>query len=70
MRAVQQALPADKQGTLIAGSYDTATALAVAHFQKDTGLNVDGVVDAKTRDKLGIQPPPPPPPPQPTPPKN
>ncbi|HXP04311.1 MAG TPA: peptidoglycan-binding domain-containing protein [Stellaceae bacterium] len=68
--AVQQALPADKRGSLIAGSYDTATALAVAQFQKDSGLNVDGVVDAKTRDKLGIKPPPPPPAPQPTPPKN
>ena len=70
VRAVQQALPANKRASLTAGSYDTATALAVAQFQKDSGINVDGVVDAKTRDKLGIKPPPPPSPPQPTPPKN
>jgi len=70
VRAVQQALPAEKQATLTAGSYDTATALAVAQFQKDSGLNVDGVVDAKTREKLGIKPPPPPTPQPPVPPKN
>ena len=34
------------------------------------GLNVDGVVDAKTREKLGIKPPPPPTPQPPVPPKN
>ena len=70
VRTVQQALPADKQGSFLAGSYDTATALAVAQFQKDSGLNVDGVVDAKTRDKLGIKPPSPPAAPQTPPPKN
>ena len=70
VRTVQQALPTDKQISLTSGSYDTATALAVAQFQKASGLNVDGVVDAKTRDKLGIKPPPPPSSPQPTPPKN
>ncbi|HEV2189665.1 MAG TPA: peptidoglycan-binding domain-containing protein, partial [Stellaceae bacterium] len=70
VRIVQHALPADKQVGLLAGSYDTATALAVAQFQKDSGLNVDGVVDAKTRDKLGIKPPSPPPSPQTTAPKN
>jgi hypothetical protein len=70
VRTVQQALPANKQAGLTAGSYDTATALAVAQFQKDSGLNVDGVVDGKTRDKLGIKPPPPPASPQPAPPKN
>lgn len=57
VRAVQQALPAGKRAGLVAGTYDTATALAVAQFQKDSGLNVDGVVDAKTREKLGIKPP-------------
>jgi hypothetical protein len=70
VQAVQQALPADKQGKLVAGTYDTETALAVAQFQKDSGLNVDGVVDAKTRDKLGIKPPPPSPPAPPNRPKN
>jgi hypothetical protein len=68
--AVQQALPSDKQGSFVAGSFDTATALAVAQFQKNSGLNVDGVVDAETRDKLGIKPSPPPAPAQTIPPKN
>ena len=44
------------------GVYDGPTALAAARFQKQAGLNVDGVVDAATRDKLGIKPPPAPPP--------
>ena len=70
VRTVQQALPADKQVNLTAGSYDTTTALAVAQFQKDSGLNVDGVVDTKTRDRLGIKPPPPAAPPSTAPPKN
>ena len=69
VRAVQKALGAGQKG-LTDGVYDGATALAVAHFQKDSGLNVDGVVDAKTREKLGIAPPPPPPAAQPAPPKN
>ena len=69
VRAVQKALGTGQKG-LIDGVYDGATALAVARFQKDSGLNVDGVVDAKTRDKLGIAPPPPPSPAQPAPPKN
>ena len=70
VRAVQKALPADKGKGLTDGVYDTATALAVAQFQKDSGLNIDGVVDAKTLDKLGIEPPPLPAPPSPAPPKN
>lgn len=70
VRAVQQALPSDKRDSFTVGSFDTATALAVAQFQKDSGLNVDGVVDAETRDKLGIKPPPPPAPPQTAQPKN
>jgi hypothetical protein len=70
VRAVQQALSADKQAGLLAGTYDTATALAVAQFQKNSGLNIDGVVDARTRDKLGVKPPPPPSSPPPAPPKN
>jgi hypothetical protein len=60
VRAVQKALGTGQKG-LADGVYDGATALAVAHFQKDAGLNVDGVVDAKTREKLGIAPPPAPP---------
>ena len=60
-RAVQKKLPAPRDGTFTDGVYDGPTALAVARFQKQAGLNVDGVVDAATRDKLGIKPPPPPP---------
>ena len=73
VRAVQQKLTASGE-KFTDGSYDTTTALAVARFQKQAGLNVDGVVDGTTRDKLGIKPPPAPPPPprpaNPTSPKN
>lgn len=58
VRAVQKKLPAPRDGTFTDGVYDGPTALAVARFQKQAGLNVDGVVDAATRDKLGIKPPP------------
>ncbi len=56
VRAVQQAL-AGKGAVPQTGAYDGATAVAVARFQKANGLNADGVVDAATRDKLGIKPP-------------
>jgi hypothetical protein len=75
VRAVQKALGA-AQKDLADGVYDGKTALAVAGFQKQAGLNVDGVVDAKTRDKLGIPAPralpltQEPPPTAPSPPKN
>jgi hypothetical protein len=36
------------------GFYSSATAAAVAHFQKQNGINVSGVVDAATRQRLGI----------------
>ncbi|HYM72504.1 MAG TPA: peptidoglycan-binding domain-containing protein [Stellaceae bacterium] len=69
VRAVQKPLGPQQGERLTDGLYDTATALAVARFQKQSGLNVDGVVDTATRDKLGIKPPPPPPaPPSPAPP--
>ncbi|HKS88411.1 MAG TPA: peptidoglycan-binding domain-containing protein, partial [Stellaceae bacterium] len=38
------------------GSYDGATAAAVARFQKANGLDSNGVVDAVTRQKLGVKP--------------
>jgi hypothetical protein len=39
------------------GVYDGATAAAVARFQKQNGLDMNGVVDAATRAKLGLPPP-------------
>jgi hypothetical protein len=71
VRAIQKALPPGGE-RFRDGVYDSATALAVARFQKQAGLNVDGVVNAATRDKLGIKPPPAPAAPAPAkpPPKN
>jgi hypothetical protein len=56
VRAVQRALAAAKIAAPQNDSYDGATAAAVARFQKQNGLNVDGVVDTATRQKLGIKP--------------
>ena len=53
--AVQQALAAAHIAAPQTGAYDGATALAVARFQKANALNVDGVVDAATRQKLGVK---------------
>ena len=55
VQAVQQALNAAHFATPQTGTYDAATALAVARFQKANALNVDGVVDAATRQKLGVK---------------
>jgi hypothetical protein len=64
VRAVQRALNAAKIAAPQTGTYDGATAAAVAQFQKQNGLNVDGIVSDTTRDKLGVRPqaqqPPPP----------
>jgi peptidoglycan hydrolase-like protein with peptidoglycan-binding domain len=60
--AVQHALAAAKTPVPQNGVYDGATAAAVAHFQKQSGLNVDGVVDNATRQKLGVKAEAPPPP--------
>lgn len=57
--AVQHALAAAKIDTPQNGVYDAATAVAVARFQKANALNVDGVVEAATRQKLGVKPQPP-----------
>jgi hypothetical protein len=59
VRAVQRALAAAQFAAPPTGVYDAATAVAVARFQKQNGLNVDGVVDAETRRKLGVKPEPP-----------
>ncbi|HEV8679265.1 MAG TPA: peptidoglycan-binding domain-containing protein [Stellaceae bacterium] len=55
VRAVQQALAAARIDTPQNGAYDGATAVAVARFQKANALNVDGVVDAATRQRLGVK---------------
>jgi len=60
VRAVQRALASAKITAPQSGTYDGATAAGVAQFQKQNGLNVDGVVNAATRDKLGVKPAPPP----------
>ena len=54
--AVQHALAAAGIKAPQNGRYDAATAAAIARFQKINRLNVDGVVDAATRHKLGLQP--------------
>jgi peptidoglycan hydrolase-like protein with peptidoglycan-binding domain len=56
VRAVQKALAAARIAAPQTGAYDAATAVAVARFQKQNALNIDGVVDAATRQKLGIKP--------------
>lgn len=56
VREVQRALAAANIEAPQNGEYDGATAVAVARFQKRHGLNVSGVVDAATRDRLGIKP--------------
>ena len=56
VRAAQRALNASRIAAPQNGAYDGATAAAVARFQKQQGLNVDGVVDAATRQKLGVKP--------------
>jgi len=56
VRAVQKALATAGLSAPQSGVYDGATAVAVAQFQKKNGLNADGVVNAATRQKLGVKP--------------
>jgi hypothetical protein len=56
VRAVQKAVKANEVEAFSDGTYDVATALAVARFQKAAGLNVSGVVDPPTAEKLGLKP--------------
>jgi hypothetical protein len=53
VQKVQRALTAAKIPVEQDGEYNSATAGAVARFQKQNGLNVSGVVDAATRQRLG-----------------
>jgi hypothetical protein len=53
VKSVQRALTDAKISVEQNGEYNSATAGAVARFQKRNGLNVSGVVDAATRHRLG-----------------
>jgi hypothetical protein len=53
VKGVQRALADAKISVEQDGEYNSATAGAVARFQKQNGLNVSGVVDAATRRRLG-----------------
>jgi Putative peptidoglycan binding domain len=54
VRSLQQALAAARITVEQDGVYTSSTAAAVARFQKDKGINVSGVVDAATRQRLGL----------------
>ena len=56
VRVVQKALATAGMTAPQSGVYDGGTAAAVAQFQKKNGLNADGVVNATTRQKLGVKP--------------
>jgi len=56
VKGVQRALAAAKIAVDQDGVYRPSTAAAVAHFQKEQGINVNGVVDAVTRQRLGVAP--------------
>jgi hypothetical protein len=53
VKSVQRALAAAKISVEQDGEYNSATAGAVARFQKRNGINVSGVIDAATRRRLG-----------------
>jgi Putative peptidoglycan binding domain len=52
VKSVQRALAAANISVEQNGEYNSATAGAVARFQKETGINVSGVMDAVTRQRL------------------
>ena len=54
VKSVQGALAAAKIAVDGDGVYSSGTAGAVARFQKQNGMNVSGVVDVATRQRLGI----------------
>jgi peptidoglycan hydrolase-like protein with peptidoglycan-binding domain len=58
VRLVQRVVKPNQVEPFTDSVYDTATALAVARFQKQAGIDVSGVVDAATREKLGLPEPP------------
>jgi len=54
VKSVQRALAGAPIPVEQDGIYTPATAAAIAGFQKQMGLNANGVVDAVTRQSLGI----------------
>jgi hypothetical protein len=54
VKSVQRALTRAKIAVDQAGVYNPATAAAVARFQKQNGINVNGVVDGAVRSALGV----------------
>jgi Putative peptidoglycan binding domain len=55
VKNVQRALAAANITTEQDGVYRPATAAAVARFQKKNGINVSGIVDSATRQRLSIE---------------
>jgi len=53
VKSIQRALAAANISVDQGGVYNPATAGAVARFQKQKGMNVTGIVDAATRQRLG-----------------
>jgi hypothetical protein len=54
VKSIQHALAAAKVAVEQNGVYNSSTAAAVARFQKQNGMNVNGVVDGATRQRLGL----------------
>ena len=54
VKGVQHGLAAARMTIEQNGLYDSATAAAVARYQKQQGINVSGVVDETTRQRLGV----------------
>jgi hypothetical protein len=54
VKSIQRALSGAKVAVEQDGVYDSPTAASVARFQKQNGMNANGVVDAVTRQRLGI----------------
>jgi peptidoglycan hydrolase-like protein with peptidoglycan-binding domain len=53
--AVQHSLAASNLPTDQDGNYGPLTAAGVARFQKQNQININGVVDPVTREKLGVK---------------
>jgi hypothetical protein len=54
VKSVQRALSAANVAVEQDGIYNMSTAAAVVRFQKQKGINVSGVVDTATRQRLGV----------------
>ena len=54
VKSIQRALSGAKVAVEQDGVYNSPTAAAVARFQKQNGMNVNGVVDGATRQRLGL----------------